>query len=251
MIAFSRSSFAIQSLVTAPGIGQWKSDIALFYGGVHWAPNLNGDDPTVNDQISQGIRWQYGIFSDLDLVISYSQDTLVRLKDYYKYQFNATQLSGSTTMYVIKKTMFSEAEGSPIDFAMAWGYGNVLNSIKFSSDSPAVNRSVNSLSGDEFVGLMFSKKKGEQDYYCNLSGNVYTNYQTVWTDEDVTVVTLLSAGITTKIFDGVIGMAEYDYGIAEQGAGRFRQAYPYNPGGNIDKYNVAISGLTFALGTRF
>ena len=80
LIVFASSSFAGVSFLTAPGVGTGNWVAQGVYETNHDGAIGNTDDPTVFDSTSVGVRGEYGVMKDLDVLVGYTSDTFPNIK---------------------------------------------------------------------------------------------------------------------------------------------------------------------------
>ena len=244
------SSFALQSLFTAPGIGQGKSKLLISYGTDHWAPYQIDVDPTSNDTISTGLQWQFGLIDDLDFLLSYDQEVLDKMHENYASLGNISPNPGSSSILAFKKTFYSEKNNAPLDFAVALGYGDKQSSVNYNIPSLGINRTVYELTANQYWGYFFSKTINNMLLYFNFSSNGYTTYENVWANQYFSHIGMYSIGFEKNIENNFSFIMEYDFGYAEIGVGYTKAASPFGAG-TTDIYTATISGLTESVSYRF
>jgi len=125
ILAFATSSFAGVSFLTAPSVGEGNWAVLGMYANNHLGITANGDDPTALDSNSLGVRGEYGMMKDLDLLLSYSFDTLPNVKRIDPVNEDGKQTSGTTTGLGVKYSLGAQTiplVGTVVDTAVAGGY---------------------------------------------------------------------------------------------------------------------------------
>jgi predicted porin len=117
LLLIATATFADVSFQTANSVGLGKWAVLGMYATNHQgnAANLGDGDPAANDATSLGVRGEYGIMKDLDVVAAYSMDTLVNVS-----HLNAKQQSGSTMALGVKYSL--SMLSMPVDSAVVVGY---------------------------------------------------------------------------------------------------------------------------------
>jgi predicted porin len=116
LLLVASASFASVSFLTAPGVGEGKWAVLGMYATNHQgnvANNADGD-PAALDANSLGVRGEYGVMKNLDVVVAYSLDTLPNVR-----RMDVKQQSGSTMGLGAKYTLPAYM---PADSAVLLGY---------------------------------------------------------------------------------------------------------------------------------
>jgi hypothetical protein len=98
------------------------------YATNHQGNIASADDPAAYDANSVGVRAEYGVMKDLDVLGAYSFDTLPNLKT----RKDQTQLSGNTMDLGVKYTVIKDGamvQGMNIPMDVAVGFGYELSNV--------------------------------------------------------------------------------------------------------------------------
>jgi len=190
IVAFAASSFASVSFLTATGVGEGKCALLGLYAATH-----NGDlggQPDVGgamDATSIGVRIEYGLMKDVDILAAYSMDNLININDFGDpYTLAVKQIAGSTTDLGIKYTFAKDGDKiwgmtALMDMAVAGGIETSTATIKAEGEG-SIDIGGSSMS----LGAIFSKKMGMfipygAIAYKSLTANNGRDPQTgVWLD---------------------------------------------------------------------
>jgi hypothetical protein len=129
ILTFATSAFAGVSYLVAPSVGEGNWAVLGMYATNHNGAIANRDDPQTMDSNSLGARGEYGMMKDLDLLVAYSFDTLVNIKD---IDDGGKQTSGSTMGLGAKYTLGNQSLPliGKVDTAVAIGYETSSVGIK-------------------------------------------------------------------------------------------------------------------------
>lgn len=148
IVTFAASSFASVSFLTAGSVGEGKCAVLGMYASNHNGAVNNITDPQNLDATSLGVRVEYGIMKDLDLLAAYSMDTLVNVKE-----LQAKQDSATTTGLGVKYTIMKNA---PVDVAVALGYESSTLGLKMDVDGKVRGISMSTMT----LGCIVSQQMG-------------------------------------------------------------------------------------------
>jgi len=134
IIAFASSSFAGVSYLTAPSVGVGNWAVLGMYATNHNGDIGNGNfcttPPQNTDSNSLGARGEYGVTKDIDLLLSYTMDTLPNIKD---IDDGGKQTSGSTMAIGGKYSLGKQTLpllGNVVDTAAVVGYEKSSAGVK-------------------------------------------------------------------------------------------------------------------------
>lgn len=132
VLLVASASFADVNFMTANSVGQGKWAVLGMYATNHQgdAINLSDASPQDFDSNSIGVRGEYGVMKDLDLLAAYSMDTLPNIKN-----VDAKQQSGSTMGLGVKYTL--SMLSLPVDVAVAGGYQTSSVGVKLDAGGTA------------------------------------------------------------------------------------------------------------------
>jgi len=121
ILTFATSAFAGVSYLTAPSVGEGNWAVLGMYATDHNGNLANRDgNPNALDSNSLGVRGEYGVMKDVDLLLSYTFDTLPNVKD-----LDAKQTTGNTLglggKYALGKQTLPLI-GTVVDTAAVLGY---------------------------------------------------------------------------------------------------------------------------------
>jgi hypothetical protein len=154
VIYAASSSFAGISFLTGTAVGEGKLALVGIY-----ATNHNGDnggaanamsDPQAFDTNNIGVRGEYGITKDLDVLFAYTMDTYVNAR---ANEFKA--VNGTTTGLGLKYAVAKAGDSFPVNASVAFGIETSTVTVKpDAGGSTAMGDQVMSLAG------IFSKQIG-------------------------------------------------------------------------------------------
>ena len=127
ILTFASSSFAGVSFLTAPSVGEGNWAVLGMYATNHNGVIANGDvnNTSALDSNSVGVRGEYGMMKDLDLLVAYTMDTLPNIKNFDPVNEDGKQTSGTTTGLGVKYSLGTQTIpliGKVVDTAVAGGY---------------------------------------------------------------------------------------------------------------------------------
>jgi hypothetical protein len=154
ILTFATSAFAGVSFLTAPSVGEGNWAVLGMYATNHIGTIANNDsNPNVFDSTSLGGRGEYGMMKDLDVLVAYSLDTLVNIKD-----FDGGKQTSGTTMGLGAKYALGKQSlpliGTVADTAVAFGYESSNATIK----ADAISGSLGITSTAISIGYIVSAK---------------------------------------------------------------------------------------------
>ncbi len=120
LLLVASSSFAGVSFLTANSVGVGKYAVLGMYATNHQGDIGNAGDPQDFDSTSVGVRGEYGIMKDMDLLVAYSFDNLTpNIRE-----LDAVQTTGNTLGLGVK---YSLGKAMDVDTAVVLGYesGNI------------------------------------------------------------------------------------------------------------------------------
>jgi len=138
ILTFAASSFAGQSFLTAPSVGEGNWTVMGIYGTNHNGVIANGDDPSVMDATGLGVKGEYGMMKDLDLLVSYTFVTLPNIKAIDDPVGSGKQTSGTNMGLGVKYSLGKQTIpliGSVVDTAVAGGYESSNVGVKTDAGS--------------------------------------------------------------------------------------------------------------------
>ncbi len=186
--AVSANSYAIGGFLTASGIGLQKFDIMAYGGGQHMGSGYNSEGTSHTDVSLGGVRLLYGLFSNVDLFLSYSDNTLPNqaylADDYLQFVggslpagdvVNLKLQQGYSTFAGVKWTLGEFADYLPLNTAVYAGVGS--DSSQFELSDTMNTNTVRFTNFDSFwtIGGIISKKIGDLVPYASLD---YRSIQT-------------------------------------------------------------------------
>jgi hypothetical protein len=128
ILTFATSAFAGISYLTAPSVGEGNWAVLGMYATDHNGAIANSEAPQVLDGNALGVRGEYGVMKDVDLLLSYTFDTLPNVKD-----MDAKQTTGNTLgiggKYALGKQTLPLI-GTVVDTAAVLGYQSSNVGIK-------------------------------------------------------------------------------------------------------------------------
>jgi hypothetical protein len=138
LLLVTSASFASVSFLTANSVGVGKWAVLGMYATNHDGNVANtlgmpgggasdGANPEALSSNSLGVRCEYGVMKDLDVVVAYSMDTLANLG-----QMDWKQDSASTMGLGVKYTL---SLGLPVDSAVVFGYESSNVGVKLQAPS--------------------------------------------------------------------------------------------------------------------
>lgn len=162
ILAFASSSFAGVSFLTAPSVGEGNWAVLGMYATDHNGVVANADSmsTTAFDSNSIGVRGEYGLQKDLDLLVAYSFDTLPNIKIIDEDPIlggaaSGKQTSGTTMGLGVKYSLGEQTLpliGKVVDTAVAVGYEQSNAGVK--SDAVKLNITKTTMS----IGYIVSKQ---------------------------------------------------------------------------------------------
>ena len=138
ILTFATSAFAGQSFLTAPSVGEGNWAVLGMYatnhnGAIANAGDTNEMNPDVLDSNSIGVRGEYGMMKDLDLLVAYTFDTLPKIKGIDITNEDGKQTSGTTVGLGVKYSLGTQSIpliGTVVDTAVAGGYESANAGVK-------------------------------------------------------------------------------------------------------------------------
>ena len=139
ILTFAASSFAGQSFLTAPSVGEGNWAVMGIYGSDHNGVTANGDvgNTSALDATGLGVKGEYGVMKDLDLLVAYSFVTLPNIKalddDLPGGLGDGKQTSGTKMGLGVKYSLGKVSLpliGTVVDSAVAGGYESSNVGIK-------------------------------------------------------------------------------------------------------------------------
>ncbi|MFH1710242.1 MAG: hypothetical protein ABH860_04130 [bacterium] len=156
MMMLASSAFAGVSFLTAPSVGEGKWAVLGMYATNHNGAIANSTEPQDYDANSIGIRGEYGVMKDIDLLVAYSFDTLPNIKDVDNIpnlDEAGKQTSGNTTSLGIKYSLGKIEMLMDVDMAVGLGYELSDAGIKLDAGGSTALRA-----SSKTIGCVFSKK---------------------------------------------------------------------------------------------
>jgi hypothetical protein len=148
ILTFATSAFAGVSYLTAPSVGEGNWAVLGMYATNHNGAIANCEEPQDYDGTGIGVRGEYGIMKDLDLLVSYSFDTLVNIKE-----LDAKQTTGNTMGLGVKYSLGKMEMLMGADMAVALGYESSDAGLKLDAGGSTAMKVTS-----KAIGCIFSKK---------------------------------------------------------------------------------------------
>jgi hypothetical protein len=135
VLTFAASSFAGQSFLVAPSVGEGNWTVMGVYGTDHNGVVANADatSTTVMDANGLAVKGEYGMMKDLDLLVSYAFVTLPNIKGINDPTGDGKQTSGTKMGVGVKYSLGTQTLpliGTVVDTAVAGGYEKADVGIK-------------------------------------------------------------------------------------------------------------------------
>jgi long-subunit fatty acid transport protein len=243
VLAFATSSFAGVSFLTAPsvGIGNWA--VLGMYTTDHQGSIANNEEPQIFDANSLGVRGEYGVMKDVDLLVSYSMDTLPNLKDIDCKQTSANTLGLGAKYSFGKQTI--PLIGTVVDMAVAGGYQSSNVGIKADAGG-STSVAVTKMGGS----VILSKKMDNIMPYGSVSLNLLTE-DAGKVNGGVTVDTLSGMGLGFNI-GCAIGIAKDQAVLVEYNSENQAWSELSKSGHKLDDASaVSVSGISLGYAYMF
>jgi len=126
ILTFAASSFAGQSFLVAPSVGEGNWTVLGMYGTDHNGVIANeGMGTSALDGTGIGVQGEYGMMKDLDLLVAYSMVTLPNIKEINDPTSDGKQTSGTKMGLGVKYSLGKQTLpliGTVVDTAVAGGY---------------------------------------------------------------------------------------------------------------------------------
>ena len=167
ILTFATSAFAGISYLTAPSVGEGNWAVLGMYATDHNGAIANSEAPQVLDGNALGVRGEYGVMKDVDLLLSYTFDTLPNVKD-----LDAKQTTGNTLglggKYALGKQTLPLI-GTVVDTAAVLGYQSSNVGIKL--DAGGSTSVASTVLG---IGYVISKQMDNLIPYGGISYKMLT-----------------------------------------------------------------------------
>ncbi len=118
------SSFADVSFNTANSVGVGKWAVLGLYGSNHIGSGPGqAADLSYLDMTNLGVRAEYGVMENLDLLAAYSMDTLPNLVSKFPNPLATVKVTAANTMGLgVKYSCYKATDMIPVDCAVGFGY---------------------------------------------------------------------------------------------------------------------------------
>jgi len=243
ILTFAASSFAGQSFLTAPSVGEGNWAVLGMYGTDHKGVVANADTMTTTamDATGIGARGEYGMMKDLDLLVTYSMVSLPNIKGINDPTSDGSQTSGTKMGLGVKYSLGKQTIpliGADVDTAVAGGYESANVGIKCTGISGTLGITDTTMS----IAYVVSKSMDN-----NLMPYGAVAYKMLTESYSKSTVDTYSGNALAFNIGCMIGIAKgqaiaVEYNTENDSYGAVSKSF--GPGGKDDATAINVSGIS-------